>query len=93
MGEPATEVVELPDGVSVEEAIAELQSDPNVAFVEPDYVIRKDFFSDGPGFTHDDLWGMEGDSQFAFQQLWQRRGRSMGGRLHRLEERGSGHHR
>lgn len=56
-----TTVVELPEGISVEAAIAEYQADPNVAFVEPDYVRTTTVTSNDPLFLDDYLWGMEGD--------------------------------
>ena len=55
-GEPVTEVVELQEGVSVEEAISALRADPNVAFVEPDYLVK-------PAYTNDPYrsfeWAMQ----------------------------------
>ncbi len=57
-----TTVVELPDGVSVEDAIAELSADPNVTVVEPDYVVHTAEVSDDPLFVGGELWGMEGEA-------------------------------
>ena len=57
-----TEVVELPAGTSVEQALAAYGSDPSVRFAEPDYVLTHQATSNDPDFTSGALWGMEGDA-------------------------------
>ena len=61
-GVVTTEVVELAAGVSVEDALAAFAADPNVAFVEPDYLLHKAVTSNDPVYTAGNLWGMEGDA-------------------------------
>lgn len=69
-----TTVVELPDGVSVEDAIAELSVDPNVTVVEPDYVVHTAEVSDDPLFVGGELWGMEGRALRQHVRVRRRRG-------------------
>jgi PKD repeat protein len=58
------ELVRLPQGKSREQAIAELRSDPAVAYAEPNWVYTHQTVSD-PYYTSTDpanaLWGMHGD--------------------------------
>lgn len=56
----ATEVVTLPAGVSVEQALANYKADPSVRFAEPDYVLTHQAVSNDPQFTSGSLWGMQG---------------------------------
>jgi subtilisin family serine protease len=57
-----TEVVELPAGVSVEQALSAYGADPSVRFVEPDYVLTHEATANDPDVTSGALWGMEGDA-------------------------------
>jgi PKD repeat protein len=58
------ELVRLPRGKSTEQAIAELQSDPAVAYAEPNWVYTHAAVTDPYYLSTDpatDLWGMYGD--------------------------------
>lgn len=61
-GVAATELVELPSGVSVQDALRVFGADPNVAYVEPDFVVQSTSASDDPIYTAGNLWGMQGDA-------------------------------
>ena len=50
----------LPPGLSVEDAVRELQRDPAVRFAQPDYVIRPDATSNDPLYTDGTLWSLAG---------------------------------
>ena len=55
-GLPGATLVRLADGVSVESAVAELESDPDVLYAEPNYIYR---LSTVPNDPHFDLtWGL-----------------------------------
>ena len=58
---PGLEVVKLRRGVSVEEAIALYEQDPNVAYAEPNYILKTTLTPDDPRFG--DLWGLHNIGQ------------------------------
>ena len=53
--------VAIGNGMTVEKAISILAHNPNVQFVEPNYVLSIDTVSDDPYYTGGSMWGMEGD--------------------------------
>ncbi len=53
--------MKLPDSVSVEEAIRVYQSDPNVEFAEPNYIVRTSAIPDDPGYGQQ--WGLNNTGQ------------------------------
>ncbi len=53
---PRTELVELPDETSVEEAIAAFEADPDVAYAEPNYVYEIAAVPNDTSFAQ--LWGL-----------------------------------
>ena len=52
------EHLRLPGGKSVEQAIADLKSNPQIAFAEPNYIYQPTVVSDDPEYTSGRLWGM-----------------------------------
>jgi subtilisin family serine protease len=56
LGLPGATLVELADGVSVEAAVAELESDPDVLYAEPNYIYRLSTVPNDPDF--DLTWGL-----------------------------------
>ncbi len=60
------ELVRLPAGKNRDQAVAELQSDPAVAYAEPNFVMSHQATASDPYFTStntaQDLWGMYGDA-------------------------------
>ncbi|MEY4338801.1 MAG: hypothetical protein RLZ14_651, partial [Actinomycetota bacterium] len=57
-----TEVVTLPAGTTVEQAVASYSADPSVRSVEPDYLLTRQAVSNDTFFKIGYLWGMEGDA-------------------------------
>jgi len=55
------ELVRLPAGKSRDQAEADLQSDPDVAYAEPNYVMQHAAVSTDSYYTNGSLWGMYGD--------------------------------
>jgi subtilisin family serine protease len=55
-----TDVVELPAGTDLAEAIATWSALPGVRFVEPDYRLRPATIPNDPDYSASDLWGMRG---------------------------------
>ena len=53
--------VQIPAGMTVSEAIANCQDDPDVAYVEPNYVRHLSDFPNDPGFS--DQWGLDNTGQ------------------------------
>jgi subtilisin family serine protease len=61
-GRATVELVRLPSSKSRDEAIAELQADPAVAYAEPNWVYTTDATASDPYLTNGSLWGMYGDA-------------------------------
>lgn len=61
--------IDLPEGITVEEAAAELEKNPNVEYAEPNYIMRIQMSPNDPYFHssgswgqgYDDLWGLKPD--------------------------------
>jgi subtilisin family serine protease len=51
----------LPPGLTVEAAMRNLEGDPDVDFVEPNWILHHQATSNDPYFTNGGLWGMYGD--------------------------------
>ena len=56
LGLPGATLVRLADGVSVEAAVAELESDPDVVYAEPNYIYKLSTVPNDPDF--DLTWGL-----------------------------------
>lgn len=56
------ELVRLPKDKNRDSAIAELESDPAVAYAEPNWIYTTDATSNDPYYTGNSLWGMYGDA-------------------------------
>ena len=54
------EVLELPDDVSVAEAVERLSTDPDVEIVQPNYIQRAFATSNDPYYGNPNLWGVRG---------------------------------
>ena len=52
------EVVKLPAGLSVTDAVARYRSDPLVAAVEPDYIVHATLAPNDPGYLDGTQWGL-----------------------------------
>ena len=62
------ELVRLPQGKNRDQAVAELQSDPAVAYAEPNWTMTHEATATDPiylGTATQDLWGMRGESSTA----------------------------
>jgi hypothetical protein len=94
------ELVRLPQGKNRDQAVAELQSDPSVAYAEPNWVYTvqgKPTAQAKPGgggtapapdyFSNGSLWGMYGDASADAQRVRLAGGRGLGGGSYRLEGR------
>lgn len=55
------ELVRLPAGLGVDEAILRFEANPNVAFAEPDWILTHQSEANDPGYEGGSLWGMYGD--------------------------------
>ncbi|HSN90977.1 MAG TPA: S8 family peptidase [Anaeromyxobacteraceae bacterium] len=56
------ELVLLPAGVTVAQAVRALEPDPAVSFAEPNWVYQHGATSNDPYYTNGSLWGMYGDA-------------------------------
>jgi subtilisin family serine protease len=52
--------LKLRDGLSMEDAIRALNSDPNVEYAEPNWMVFNQAVSDDPAYLNGNLWGMYG---------------------------------
>lgn len=59
---PDAEVMNLPPGMAVDQAIKALMRSPAVRYAEPDYILQKAAGSNDPDYAGDRLWGMYGDA-------------------------------
>ena len=64
----AVELVRLPAGTGREAAVRELESDPAVAYAEPNWIYTHQATADDPYFTDGSLWGMYGDASSPVNQ-------------------------
>lgn len=60
-GLDGAQLVEIPDGMTVDEALASYRRQPEVAFVQPNYISHITSTPDDPSFT--DLWGLNNTGQ------------------------------
>jgi subtilisin family serine protease len=56
------ELVTLPPGLAVADAVRTLRGDPSIAFVEPNYLYFPDAVSNDPSYVNGSTWGMYGDA-------------------------------
>jgi len=61
--EGVMELVRTPLGMTVEDAIAWYQRQPDVAYAEPNYHVTASVVSNDPYYLNGSLWGMYGDDQ------------------------------
>ncbi|MFM7684508.1 MAG: S8 family serine peptidase [Actinomycetota bacterium] len=57
-----TELVALPTGTSVEQALAAYRADPNVSAAEPDYLLTRQAVPTDPYYLSGQQWSMYGDA-------------------------------
>ena len=55
------ELWNLPPGLAISQAVRDLQRDPTIEFVEPNWIYQHQATSDDPYYTNGSLWGMYGD--------------------------------
>ena len=60
-GKGDLELLRLPPGISVAQAIGALRANASVEFAEPNWIYEHDAISDDPLYTNGSLWGMYGD--------------------------------
>jgi subtilisin family serine protease len=60
-GRRSVERVRIPAGTTQAEAIAALETQPGVAFAEPNWILTKSDVSNDPSYTGGQLWGMGGN--------------------------------
>ena len=58
---PGLTVVKLPDGVTVEQALAKFNARKDILYAEPNWILRIQFTPDDPGFA--DQWGLNNTGQ------------------------------
>lgn len=56
------ELVRIPPGRSIANAVRDIEEDPDVAFAEPNYVYTHQAASNDPYYTSGYLWGLYGDA-------------------------------
>ena len=56
------ELVRVPPGLAIADAVRQLQGDPAVRFAELNFIYTHDETSDDPYYTNGSLWGMYGDA-------------------------------
>lgn len=55
------ELWNLPAGLGIARAVREIQQDPTVEFVDPNWIYQHQVTSNDPYYTNGSLWGMYGD--------------------------------
>jgi subtilisin family serine protease len=56
------ELVKLPPGLAIADAVRHLESDPDIEFAEPNWIYFPSVSSNDPYYTNGSLWGMYGDA-------------------------------
>ena len=51
----------LPPGLAIAHAVRDLERDPSIEFVEPNWMYQHQSTSNDPYYTNGSLWGMYGD--------------------------------
>ncbi|MEY3173208.1 MAG: hypothetical protein RLZZ436_1122, partial [Planctomycetota bacterium] len=65
-GSGRVDILQVQSGMTVEQAIAELQADPRVEHAEPNWIFQSTAVSNDPSYTTGGMWGMySGDSPVA----------------------------
>jgi subtilisin family serine protease len=73
-GKGDLELARIPPGISIAAAARELQDDPAVEFVEPNWIYTHQEVSNDPYYTNGSLWGMYGASTTPANQYGSRAG-------------------
>jgi subtilisin family serine protease len=60
-GKGDLELWNLPPGLAIAHAVRELERDPSIDFVEPNWIYQHQSTSNDPYYTNGALWGMYGD--------------------------------
>ena len=68
-GKGDLELLRLPPGLAVADAVRGLTGDPAVEFAEPNWIYQHDATSSDPYFTNGSLWGMYGDGSSPTNQF------------------------
>ena len=55
------ELWNLPPGLAIAQAVRDLERDPTIEFVEPNWIYQHQATSDDPYYTNGSLWGMYGN--------------------------------
>lgn len=55
------ELWNLPPGLAIAQAVRELEREPSIEFVEPNWIYQHQSTSNDPYYTNGSLWGMYGD--------------------------------
>lgn len=55
------ELWNLPPGLAIAQAVRQLEREPSIEFVEPNWIYQHESTSDDPYYTNGSLWGMYGD--------------------------------
>jgi subtilisin family serine protease len=55
------ELWNLPPGLAISQAVRDLERDPTIEFVEPNWIYQHQDTSNDPYYTNGSLWGMYGD--------------------------------
>ena len=55
------ELWNLPPGLAISQAVRDLQREPTIEFVEPNWIYQHQATSNDPYYTNGSLWGMYGD--------------------------------
>ncbi len=61
-GKGDLELLRLPPGIAVAQAVRALEADPDVAFAEPNWIYFHGATSNDPYYLNGSLWGMYGDA-------------------------------
>jgi subtilisin family serine protease len=78
------DVVKLPPGVAIEDALAHYRANPDVEYAEPDHILRANLFPNDPFFSDRTLWaphnvGLSGgrsDADIDAPEAWNLRSRA-----------------
>lgn len=73
------ELVRLPAGLGIAEAVRGLEADPDVEFAEPNWIYQHTAVSNDPYYTNGSLWGMYGDATSPANQFGSQAGEAWAG--------------
>lgn len=72
------DLLRIPPGRGIAEAVRGLESDPAVEFAEPNWIYHHDATADDPYYTSGSLWGMYGDGSSPTNQYGSQAGEAWG---------------